>query len=97
MRLTGPPAAGAIKLTFGLPGGQHTTVRVRPGASQLVNIAVCATGSWYATYSSNVRGLVGIRTVSVRATPPLFTPSPAACPVPQPVAPVKRAGRFADI
>jgi hypothetical protein len=97
MRLTAPPAAGAVKLTFGLPGGRLTTVRVQPGASQRVNIAVCATGSWYATYRSNVRGLVGIRTVSVRATPPLFTPSPAACPVRQPVASVKRAGRFADI
>ena len=84
-RLTATREAGVARITFGLPGGQRTSVPLRPGVPQRVNIAVCATGKWRATYRSSIRQLVNLRLVSVRATAPVFTPSPSACPTPQPL------------
>ncbi len=81
MRLTSPKAVGANTITFELPGGEKTAVRLRPGAPEPVNIAVCGRGDWYATFRSSVHGLVGLRTVSVRSSAPVFRPSPNACPV----------------
>jgi hypothetical protein len=85
MRLTAPRSLGAVKLTFQLPGGERTSVHLRPGISQRVEIAVCAAGRAHLAYRSNVIGFVGLRAVSVKATAPVFTASPSACPAPQPV------------
>jgi hypothetical protein len=80
IELTDPPETGrAITLTFRLPKGERIAVRVAPGAPRHVRIPVCATGSWYATYKSDVRGIVGLRAVSVRASAPVFTPGESAC------------------
>jgi hypothetical protein len=79
MRLTAPRGAGAARVTFGLPGGRRVPVRLRSGETRQATIAVCAGGSWHATYGSNVRQVVGLRLVSVRATAPVFRPDPSAC------------------
>jgi hypothetical protein len=85
MRLTAPPDAGPVTIRFRLPRGESTAVHVRPGAPERLSIAVCGDGDWYATFRSNVRGFVGLRAVSVRATAPVFTPSASACPAPEPL------------
>jgi hypothetical protein len=86
MRLTAVREIGPVTIRFRLPGGQHTEVRVRPGASQRVNVAVCGSGDWYATFRSDVHAMNALRFVSVQATAPVFTPSRSACPAPEPVA-----------
>ena len=87
MRLTAPTDAPTVKITFQLPGGERTAVVIKPGATRRLHVAVCGDGNdWYATYKSNVHALLGLRSVSVKATEPVFTPSATACPVPQPVA-----------
>jgi hypothetical protein len=81
MQLNGPRQAGNVTLTFRLPGGERSTVRVRAGSSQRLNLQVCGAGAWYATFRSDVHGLIGLRAVSVRASAPVFRPSASACPV----------------
>jgi hypothetical protein len=85
MRLTVPRQAGKVKLTFRLPGGLATSVQVRPGRPERLNIQVCGTGQWTATYRSDVHGLIGLRAVSVKATEPVFRASASACPEPEAV------------
>jgi cell shape-determining protein MreD len=88
MRLTAPPEAGKVTLRLQLPGGKRTTVHVHPGAMQRLNVAVCGNGSryWYMTFHSSAFGWDDSRRVSVKATAPVFTPSPSACRTPEPVA-----------
>lgn len=87
MRLTAPADVPTARITFQLPGGERTVVVIPPGATRRLHVAVCGDGGdWYTTYKSNIRGLFGLRSVSVKATEPVFTPSAAACPVAQPVA-----------
>jgi hypothetical protein len=86
MRLVAPRQTGPVKLTFRLPGGTATSVRVRPGRPERLNIQVCGSGRWTATFRSDVHGLVGLRAVSVKATAPVFRASASACPEPEPVA-----------
>jgi hypothetical protein len=85
MRLTAPRRAGKIRLTFRLPGGTATSVQVRPGQPQRLNIQVCGNGSWSATFRSDVHGMVGLRMVSVKATAPVFRAGASACPEPEAV------------
>ena len=80
LRLTAPRSIGAATLTFTLPQGRRVRVRLLPGTPRRVRLPVCATGSASVTYRSSTRGLVGLRLVGARATPPVFTPGPAACP-----------------
>jgi hypothetical protein len=86
MRLTVPRRAGKVKLTFRLPGGSATSVQVRPGKPERLNIQVCGSGRWTATFRSDLHGMIGLRAVSVQATEPVFRASPSACPEPEPVA-----------
>ena len=88
MRLTAPREfSKAARITFRLPGGKRTSLTIRPGATRRLHVAICGDGNnWYATYKSSVHGLVGLRSVSVKATEPVFTPSASACPVSQPIA-----------
>jgi hypothetical protein len=80
LKLAAPVEAGrAIELTFKLPEGNSLSVQVRPGAPQRVRIPVCANGSWYTAYRSNVHGVIGLRSVSVRASAPVFVPDASAC------------------
>jgi hypothetical protein len=85
MQLTAPRQAGKVTLRFQLPGGESTALHLTPGAPQRLHVAVCGRG-WYATFRSSVHGMVGLRAVSVKATAPSFTPSPSACPAPEPLA-----------
>jgi hypothetical protein len=82
MRLASPGDSRAGSVVFRLPGGRIATVDLQPGTERRVNIAVCATGSWRATYRSTIHRLVGVRLVSVRATAPMFRPGPSGCPTP---------------
>jgi hypothetical protein len=79
MRLTSARSIGAVRLTFGLSKTRRAPIRLLPGQTRLVRLAVCAPGSAHVTYRSNVSGVVGLRVVSVRATEPVFTPSRSAC------------------
>jgi hypothetical protein len=78
MRLTAP-SNGPVTLTFESPDGKRTSVRLRPGRPRQVGISVCATGSAYVTYRSDVRAFLGLRAVSATATVPTFTPIRSAC------------------
>jgi cell shape-determining protein MreD len=84
LRLSAPREAGTVSLRLQLPGGKRTTVHVHQGARQRLNIAVCGDGSryWYMTFHSSAYGWDDSRRVSVKATAPVFTPSPSACPTP---------------
>ncbi len=85
VRLTSPGEIGANTITFQLPGGESTSVQLRGGRQQVVNLAVCEPGAWYATYKAKLHGRIGLRAVSVRASVPAFRADPSACPVPEPV------------
>jgi len=79
MRLTAPNGPG-VTLRFELPGGKKTSLRFPPGATRHLKVAVCSNNhDWYATFNSSGAAFVGLRTVSVRATAPTFTPDPSAC------------------
>jgi hypothetical protein len=78
MRLTAPRSLGAMTLTFAAKG-ERTRIRLRAGTPRLVRIPVCSRGNARVTFRSNVRGFVGLRIVSARATAPVFTPSLSAC------------------
>jgi hypothetical protein len=80
IRLTDPPDGTAGRVTFRLPGGRTLSVHMAPGSRRRVTIPVCSSGSWRATYESTIRRLVSLRLVSVRATAPVFTSDPSACP-----------------
>jgi hypothetical protein len=55
------------------------TLRLRPGESRRVRIAVCGERAWFGALLAD-RGIVlGDRSVSVRATPPRFRAEAAAC------------------
>jgi hypothetical protein len=85
MRLLAPRKVGAITITFRLPGGAQTTVRLRPDRAEPVNIRVCGQGPWYATFRSSKHGLLGLRAVSVRSSAAAFRPGTSACRSPEPV------------
>jgi hypothetical protein len=79
MRLTAPDGPG-VTLRFELPGGKKTSLRVPPGATRRLNVAVCSNNhDWYGTFNSDSSAFVGLRRVSVQATAPTFTPDPSAC------------------
>ena len=80
MRLTAVPTIGPVTMTFQPSQTKRIRVRLAPGSARTVRIAVCTPGSAHVTYRSNVRGLIGLRVVSVQSTAPVFTPSRAACP-----------------
>ena len=79
MRLTAVPTIGPVTMTFQPSQTKRIRVRLAPGSARTVRIAVCTPGSAHVTYRSNVRGLIGLRVVSVQSTAPVFTPSRAAC------------------
>jgi hypothetical protein len=79
MRLTAPPVVGTVKLSFVLANGTRTTVSVRPGEPQTVRIPLCGAKNAHVTYLSKSLAFVGLRAVSVKASTPVFTPSPSAC------------------
>jgi hypothetical protein len=70
------PSAGSVR--FEGPQGR-SVVRLRAGERRTVRLRACAEGPWYATFRSTIRGLVGLRLVSVRSSTPVFTPSPGVC------------------
>jgi hypothetical protein len=85
MSLTAPPEAGEVTLRLRLRGGA-TTVRLRPGVTQRVSLTVCGGGKyWYMTFRSSAFAWFDGRRVSVRASAPVFTPSPSACSTRTPV------------
>ena len=86
MRLTSTADAPVLTITFQLPGRQRTSIRIAPGTSRRLNIAICSDRDWYATFRSDKHASIGPRLVSVKSTAPVFTPSPTACPVAEPVA-----------
>jgi hypothetical protein len=85
IRLSTPRVVGPNTITFGLPGNESTAVHLVPGHPQTVNLPVCGGAHWYATYRAKQHGMLGLRSVSVRASVPVFRPSASACPSPEPV------------
>jgi hypothetical protein len=85
MQLTAPRGPG-VTLRFQLPGGKKTSLRLEPGVTRRLNIAVCGNHDWYGTFNSSGSAFVGLRRVSVQATAPMFTPSQSACAAPKAVA-----------
>lgn len=79
MRLTAVPTIGPVTMTFRPSKAERVRVRLVPGKTRRVRIAVCTPGRAHVTYRSDTRGLIGLRVVSVRSTAPVFTPSPSAC------------------
>ena len=79
MRLAASRLAGAATITFQFAEHARTTVHVRPGRPQLLRVPLCAAKNARVTYRSKKVTLVGVRAVTVRATAPVFTPSPSAC------------------
>jgi hypothetical protein len=80
MRLTAPQVVGAATLTFQFGRHARTTVRISPGGPRDVRIPICGSKDARVTYRSKKLTLVGLRSVSVMATAPVFTPSRSACP-----------------
>ena len=80
MRLTAPRDSDATTLTFRPPGTTPTLVRLRPGTTRRVKLAVCGAGVAEINYRASAYRLVGLRIVSVKSTEPVFTPNPSACP-----------------
>jgi hypothetical protein len=80
VRLTASRLIGATRLTFAVSPTRNIRIQLRPGQSRQVRLPVCARSDAHVTYRSNVRAFIGLRVVSARATRPVFTPSPAACP-----------------
>jgi hypothetical protein len=76
---TPPAGAGPVRLTFRTPDDRRQVVRLRPHATAVVAIRVCAGGPWTTTFVSDTAGLVGVRVVSVHATPPRFVPDRRPC------------------
>jgi hypothetical protein len=79
MRLTAPPVVGAVTLSFVLANGARSTVTVRPGEPQTIRVPMCGAKNAHVTYLSKTLAFVGLRAVSVKASPPVFTPSRFAC------------------
>jgi hypothetical protein len=80
MRLAASRQVGAATITFQFAEHARRTVRVKPGRPQLLRVPLCAARNARVTYGSKKVTLIGARAVTVRATAPVFTPSPAACP-----------------
>ena len=79
MRLTASRMVGAATITFQFGEHARTTVHVKPGRPQAVRVPLCAAKDARVTYRSKKLTLIGPRTVTVRATAPVFTPSRTAC------------------
>jgi len=52
---------------------------VKPGHAREVRVPLCASKNARVTFASKKLVLIGLRAVTVKATAPVFTPSPAAC------------------
>jgi hypothetical protein len=59
--------------------GATSSLRLEPGERGTARLAICSEGSSAAIYRSSLRGMIGLRFVSVRAAAPRFVPDPAAC------------------
>jgi hypothetical protein len=79
MRLAASRLVGAATITFQFAEHARRTVRLKPGRPQLLRVPLCAARNARVTYRSKKVTLIGVRAVTVRATAPVFTPSPSAC------------------
>jgi hypothetical protein len=74
LRIESPPPLGDARITFRLPGGDEHTFRVPARSAVDVTLPVCSRGSWTIDFTSEVRGFVGDRGVSVKSSVPQFVP-----------------------
>ena len=80
MRLAASRLAGAATITFQFSGTRaHDGAREAGTAAAHFRVPLCATKNARVTYRSKKVTLIGVRAVTVRATAPVFTPSPSAC------------------
>jgi hypothetical protein len=79
LSLQSPTELGDASIVFGLPGGANRRFRVPAGSSVPVTLPVCSTGPWAAGFRSRVRGFLGDRGISVRASVPRFVERRGAC------------------
>ncbi len=79
MRLSASRIVGAATITLQYAEHARTTVRVKPGHAREVRVPLCASKNARVTFASKKLVLIGLRAVTVKATAPVFTPSPAAC------------------
>jgi hypothetical protein len=88
----GEKLAGRLKLALSLPrdlpetemrlrfpDGTVKDVDVKPGKVVPVNMPVCSSGPWSASYEGPVTTNFSERLVTVRMTKPTYTPDPSAC------------------
>jgi hypothetical protein len=80
LSIESPAPLGDASIVFGLPGGSKRRFHVPARSTIAVTLPVCSTGPWAAGFQSRVRGFLGDRGVSVRASVPRFVPRPGACP-----------------
>lgn len=84
-RVTAP---AATPLTIRNAGRFVYRAELAAGETRTVSVPVCGRGVWAAGFEAYATGVVNLRTVSIRATAPVFTPDPGAC---TPEAPSSRA------
>jgi hypothetical protein len=92
-----PAPMKATTLELQLPHGRRVRVAVPAGSSTRVQVPVCSRSPWVAGFRSPVRGFVGDRPVSVKATAPRLVPGRVDCDAPpkQTPAPPAAAGATA--
>ena len=77
--LSGARDGNPVPVRFGLADGAFQSVTVPAGRSARVELPVCSSGPWLASFTAPLTGTVGDRFVSLRASEPVYTPDPSAC------------------
>ena len=77
--LTGPEGSPPVAVQIEPPGEPAKEIVVRPGATEQVEVAVCAPRAWSMDFVAPSTGAVGGRFVSVQASEPVYRPDPNAC------------------
>ena len=77
--LTGPEGSPPVAVQIEPPGEPAREIVVRPGATEQVEVAVCAPGPWSMDFVAPSTGAVGGRFVSVQASEPVYRRDPTGC------------------
>jgi hypothetical protein len=80
MTVTLPRDRAPLTLRFTPANGRPSEVRLMPGVRTQVDLAVCTSGLWRATFRASSFAVESGRVVSVRASAPAFSPDTSACP-----------------
>ena len=80
-RVTASRKIGSVRISLSLPDAAKRQIRLRPGASRSVRVAVCQTGRWRATIAATSKHLMFARgrLVSANASAPVWRKDATAC------------------